>query len=94
MPKGEIKEYPGMRLTCGGVYWVWPWWKRVLSTFVFWPYGHYGAVKGTLWKWRHPEAFSHLPHPMPRGFYYQTLYSTFASRVRPIYWGAEFTEKA
>lgn len=91
MRKGGVQVWEsGVKMTCGGAYWDWPWWKRVLSTLAFWPYGHFGAIKWLMWSLRHPEKYDRLPIALPDWFLYQTVYSQYSSRVRPIYWAMDF----
>ena len=93
--KGKEHKNGSYKTICGGDYWDWPWWKRVLSTMTHRPYAHYKGWK--LWLSRVRDSHSNsthfdygddgskVYHPSPRE--YRTLGRSMASsRIKPIWW--------
>lgn len=105
MKKGDIHEYPGMRVTCGGEYWDWPLWRRFLATLLYKPLGHWTGFRVWFRRIRHRPWSEHMHksrHVSPSGEsrkqvclsareYYKLGYGVRSSKVRPIWWECDFS---
>ncbi len=91
MAKGDIQTYGnGFTMTCVGDYWNWPWWKRLLSTLVYVPYGWYRVEQGR-WSW-HQIPVESTTRRMGRDMYLETVKSLAHSHIKPVFWQLEHLE--
>ncbi len=98
MKKGDVEDFPGMRLICGGEYWDWPLWRRFLATLLYKPLGHWTGLKVWFRRLRHRPWAEHM-HRNPKRFcpspreYYKLGYGIRSSNVRPIWYECDFKDK-
>lgn len=84
--KGSIDHREGedFYTVCGGDYWDWPWWRRILSTIFYIPWGWYRMEKGRFW-WHKYVPLDSETRRMGIHFYLETIKSMAHSDVRPIW---------